>query len=151
MIGHFIHPLSPRRSTLHVLQMVFAILANGSLALGSLLISLTWLGINISTPPFSITTSPEYAFEGRMIAAVALLVPMMLAFGLFGTIVMLLVKRWVGAILALPVSIVGIILLYALTVFVFAYLPGIIFVSLLVLLNIGAIGLSWLTLRSVSR
>ncbi len=66
MAAQSIYPLPPRRSTLRVLQTLFTILASSSLALGSLPLSLIWLGINVRIPLlFSITISPEYALEGK--------------------------------------------------------------------------------------
>ncbi len=152
MAAQSIYPLPPRRSTLRVLQTLFTILASSSLALGSLPLSLIWLGINVRIPLlFSITISPEYALEGKILTTLILMPLMLLAFGLFGTVAMLMAKRWLDAVLTLPVSIVSIILLYALVVFAFAHLPGIIFVLVLILLNVCVIWFSWLSLRSAPR
>ena len=81
-------------------QIIFTVLALLSFALGSVLLSLVWFGIGVTT------TGKDFgaATEGRAFAFILLWPATMLAVWIFSTLVLILAKRWLLASFSLPVA-----------------------------------------------
>jgi hypothetical protein len=136
------------RSPLPILPLLFTILACVSLAVGSLILSLVWLGDG-SLNLFGIITAPGASLEGKFLSTIFLSIPTLLVAGLLSTIALLLARRWVAAALAVPMTIGVFIGLYLFLVFVMPSAPAVIFVVLLLLLNGGALWLArWFLTRT---
>ncbi len=131
--------LEKNRGPLRVLQVVFTLLAFFFLVLGSVLMSLTWLGIGEPS------TSGN---ELRFIAVIVYLAATLFIVWLLSTIALLLARQWIAALLALPAAVVIFIVFYLFLVFILAPISGAFFVLLLILLN-GAV--LWLGFRLLKR
>lgn len=138
------------RSPLRTLQVIFTVLACVSLAIGSVLLSIIWLG-NGSFSLFGIITGTVVGLEGKFFATIFLLLPTLFVVWLLSTVALLIAKRWAAAGLALPTAIAILIGLYLFLVFVMPLAPGLVFVLLLIILNGGALWLAWWFLTSTSR
>jgi hypothetical protein len=143
-------PATHNRSPLRILQVIFTVLACVSLVIGSVLLSIIWLG-NGSFSLFGIIMGTAVDLEGKFFATIFLLLPTLFVVWLLSTVALLIVKRWVAAVLALPMAIAILIGLYLFLVFVMPSAPGLVFVLLLILLNGGALLLAWWFLTSTSR
>src|SRR2546421_4621307 len=128
------------RGLLRNLPKLFTFLALLSFALGSILLSLVWFGVGMTTTGKDIGA----AIEGRAFAFIFLWPATMLAVWIFSTLALLLAKRWLLASLSLPVAFA---ILYGIWWFMAAFLlniSGVMFTALFILLNTGAIWLaSW--------
>ena len=112
---------------LHITAIVFVSVACMIFLVGSILVYLSW----VSPAMFGI--SPYYAGEGSFITTILGLLVMMPLFWLFGTIALLLERRWILATLLLPVTIALFIGCYLFLTFVAFHVPGGPNVSLLLL------------------
>jgi hypothetical protein len=134
-----------QRGAFHVLQTICILLAVGSLVTGSVLLSVLWLGDgNFSLFGFITVTGGS---EGRPLATTVLLMLTLGCVWLLSTVALLLARHWVAAGLALPTALVvyiGLALLLAVPV------SSLVSVVLLVLLNGGALWLTWRFLTSTS-
>ena len=134
------------RSPLRIGQLLFTALALLAFALGSVLLSLVWFGVGVTT-----TGKDFYAdTEIRTFVFIVIWPATMLAVWIFSTLALLLAKRWILASLALPVAIA---ILYGIWWVVAVYMlniSGVMFTALLILLNTGAIWLaSWFLKKHV--
>lgn len=135
------------RSPLRIGQLLFTTLALLAFALGSVLLSLVWFGVGITT------TGKDFGvvMEGRTFAFILLWPATMLAVWIFSSLAMVLAKRWLLASLSLPVAFA---ILYGIWWFSAVFLlniSGVMFTALFILLNTGAIWLASWFLRSTSR
>lgn len=134
------------RSPLRIGQIIFTVLALLSFALGSVLLSLIWFGVGVTT------TGKDFGAltEVRGFAFILLWPATMLAVWIFSTLALLLSKRWLLASLSLPVAIA---IFYAMWWVCAAYMlniSGVMFAALFILLNTGAIWLaSWFLKKHV--
>ena len=134
---------------LRVLQVIFTFLAFIFLAIGSVIMSLTWVGSgNVSL--FGIVTETGSVSEGRFLGVVINSVATLFFVWLLITIALLLARQWIAAILALPAACVILIVLYLFLVFIMPSISGTIFVLLLILLNGAALLLALWFLKSTS-
>jgi len=138
------------RGTLHILQTIFTVLALVSLAIGSVILSVVWLG-NGSFSLFGIITGTGIGPEGKFFTTIFLLLPTLFFVWLLSTVALLIARRWVTAGLALPTAIVVLIGFYLFMVFVMPTVPDLVFVLLLIMLNGGALWLARWFLTSTSR
>ena len=143
-------PATHNQSPLRILQVIFTVLACVSLAIGSVLLSIIWLG-NGSFSLFGIIMGTGIGLEGKFVATIFLLLPTLFVVWLLSTVALLIAKRWVAAGLALPTAIAILIGLYLFLVFVMPLAPGLVFVLLLIMLNGVALWLAWRFLTSTSR
>jgi hypothetical protein len=125
---------------LRIGQITFTILALLALAVGTIILSLLWFGLGVTT-----TGKDVYAdAELRGFVFIVIWPATMLAVWIFSTLAFLLAKRWILASVALPVAF-GI--LYAIWYIVALFLlnvSGVWFTALYIMLNTGAIWLaSW--------
>jgi len=128
------------RSPLRIGQIIFTVLAFLSFALGSVLLSLVWFGVGVTT-----TGKDLYAdAEVRTFVFIVIWPATMLAVWIFSTLALVLAKRWLLASLSLPVAFA---ILYGIWWFMAVFLlniSGVMFTALFILLNTGAIWLaSW--------
>lgn len=135
------------RSPLRIGQIILTVLTLLAFALGSLLLSLVWLGVGVTT------TGKVPGADGEIRGFVFILVwPVtMLAVWVLSTLALLLAKRWILASLSLPIAFA---ILYAVWFFVARFMlttSGVMFTALFILLNTGAIWLASWFLRSKSR
>jgi hypothetical protein len=126
------------RGTFRILQIFFMVLALLSFALGSVLLSLVWFGVGMTT------TGKDFAavMEGRTFAFILLWPATMLAVWIFSTLVLVLAKRWLLASLSLPVAFA---ILYGIWWVIAVFLlniSGVVFTALFILLNAGAVWLA---------
>ncbi|HEX4202605.1 MAG TPA: hypothetical protein VHZ51_00060 [Ktedonobacteraceae bacterium] len=125
---------------LRIFQILFTVLALLSFALGSVLLSLVWFGVGMTTGGKDFGA----AMEGRTVAFILLWPATMLAVWIFSTLALILAKRWLLASLSLPVAFA---LLYGVWIFITLFMlniSGVMFTALFILLNTGAIWLaSW--------
>ena len=135
------------RSPLRIGQITFTVLALLSFALGSVLLSLVWFGVGVTT-----TGKDFYAdTEVRTFVFIVIWPATMLAVWIFSTLALVLAKRWLLASLSLPVAFA---ILYGIWWFMAAFMlniSGVMFTALFILLNTGAIWLASWFLRSTSR
>src|SRR5437588_12890185 len=128
------------RSPLRIGQITFTALALLAFAGGSLLLSLAWLGVGMTT------TAKDFgaAMEGRAFAFILLWPATMLAVWIFSTLALLLSKRWLLASLSLPAAFA---ILYGIWMFMALFMlniSGVMFTAFFILLNTGAVWLaSW--------
>jgi hypothetical protein len=128
------------RSSLRIGQIIFTVLALLSFALGSILLSLVWFGVGVTS------TGKDFYADAEVRAFVFIVIwpAIMLAVWIFSTLTLLLAKRWLLASLSLPVAFA---ILFAIWWFVAVFMlniSGVMFTALFILLNTGAIWLaSW--------
>ena len=134
-----------KTSPSRVISIVFACLSCAVFLIGSVQICLTWF--SASTAPISrgvvSTTSND---ELNFIATIFFLLVMLLLFWLFGTIALLIARRWIVAALMLPVTVVLFIGIHLFLTFVSYHVPGgpkIAFVLLFVPLDILLFWVAW--------
>ena len=141
------HQLTPqtenKRSPLRTLQILFTVLAFVSLMTGSVYLILAWFGDG-SVSLFGVTQSTNLDAEGKFFVMVFLFFLTLFVVWLLSTIALLLAKRWLAAVLAIPITLVAFIGSYLLLVFIMPMTTGVFFVLLLLLLNVGAL---WLARR----
>ena len=126
------------RSPLRIGQITFTVLALLSFALGSVLLSLVWFGVGVTTTGKDVGA----AMEGRTFAFMLLWPATMLAVWIFSTLALVLAKRWLLASLSLPVAFA---ILYGIWWFMAVFLlniSGVMFAALFILLNTGAVWLA---------
>jgi hypothetical protein len=129
-------------SPLRVLHLLFTVLACLSLLIGSLIISVVWLG-NGNISLFNVLTiRGAESLGGKFWATIFLLVPTLCVFGLLSTGALLLARQWGAAGLALPIAVGVFIGLYLFLVFVMPMAPALVYVLLLLLLNGGVLWLA---------
>jgi hypothetical protein len=136
------------RSPLRIGQLIFIVLTLLAFALGSLLLSLAWLGVGVTIPAGKV---PGAEPEIRGFLFIIVWPVTMLAVWVLSTSALLLAKRWLLASLALPAAIV---ILYGVWFLVARFMlttSGVMFTVLFILLNTGAIWLARWFLRSKSR
>ena len=128
------------RSPLRIGQITFTVLALLAFALGSVLLSLVWFGIGVTT-----TGKDVYAdTEIRTFVFIVIWPATMLAVWIFSTLALLLAKRWLLASLALPVAIAILYGIWWVVAMFLLNISGVMFTALFILLNTGAIWLaSW--------
>jgi hypothetical protein len=135
------------RSPLRIGQIVFTALALLAFALGSVLLSLVWFGVGMTTTGKDLGA----AIEGRTFAFILVWSVTMLVVWVCSTLALLLGKRWVLASLSLPVAFAILMGVWALVAFFMLNTSGVMFTALFILLNTGAIWLASWFLRSMSR
>ena len=135
------------RSPLRIGQIIFTVLTLLAFALGSLLLSLVWLGVGVTT------TGKVPGADGEVRAFILILVwPVtMLAVWVLSTSALLLAKRWILASLSLPAAFVILYVVWFLVARFLLTTSGVMFTALFILLNTGAIWLASWFLRSKSR
>ena len=134
------------RSPLRIGQIIFTVLALLSFALGSVLLSLVWFGVGVTT------TGKDFgaATEGRAFAFILLWPATMLAVWIFSTLALILAKRWLLASLSLPVAIAILYGIWWFSAMFLLNISGVMFTALFILLNTGAIWLARWFLRNTS-
>ncbi len=125
------------RGPVRLFPKLFTVLALLSFALGSVLLSLVWFGVGVTT------TGKDFGaeIEGRTFAFILLWPATMLAVWIFSTLALVLAKRWLLASLSLPVAFA---ILYGIWLFTASFLlniSGVMFTASFIMLNIGA---AWL-------
>ena len=135
------------RSPLRIGQLFFTALALLAFALGSVLLSLVWFGVGITTTGKDLGA----VMEGRTFAFILLWPATMLAVWIFSTLAMVLSKRWLLASLSLPVAFAILYGIWWFSAVFLLNLSGVMFTALFILLNTGAIWLASWFLRSTSR
>ena len=137
------HP-AHNASTARIISLVFACLSYASFLIGSILICLVWLA------PMLFGISSYYNQEDSFITTIFDLIPMLVLFWLFGTIALLVARRWVVAVLLLPVTVMLFIGIYLFLTFVSYHVSGgpkIAFVLLFVPLDILMFAVAWRLMR----
>ena len=135
------------RSPLRIGQIIFTVLALLSFALGSVLLSLVWFGVGVTT-----TGKDFYAdTEVRTFVFIVIWPATMLAVWIFSTLAMVLAKRWLLASLSLPVALAILFGIWWFSAVFLLNISGVMFTALFILLNTGAIWLASWFLRSTSR
>jgi hypothetical protein len=137
-----------KRSPLRIGQLLFTVLAVLAFACGSLLLSLVWLGVGMTT------TGKDFgaATEGRAFAFILLWPATMLAVWIFSTLALILAKRWLLASFSLPVAFAILLGIWWVIAVFLLNLSGVLFTALFILLNTGAIWLaSWFLKKQVKR
>ena len=135
------------RSPLRIGQIIFTVLTLLAFALGSLLLSLVWLGVGVTTTG----KAPGAELEVRAFILILVWPVTMLVVWVLSTSALLLAKRWLLASLSLPAAFA---ILYSVWFLVARFMlnaSGVMFTALFILLNIGAIWLARWFLRSTSR
>src|SRR2546426_11246228 len=135
------------RSPLRIGQILFTVLAFLSFALGSVLLSLVWFGVGVTTTGKDVGA----AMEGRTFVFILLWPATMLAVWIFSTLALVLAKRWLLASLSLPVAFAILYGIWWFSAVFLLNLSGVMFTALFILLNTGAIWLASWFLRSTSR
>jgi hypothetical protein len=136
-----------RRSPLRIGQIIFTVLTLLAFALGSLLLSLVWLGVGVTTTGKVPGAEPEL----RGFVFIIVWPVTMLAVWVLSTLALLLAKRWLLASLSLPAAFA---ILYGVWFLVARFMlstSGVMFTVLFILLNTAAIWLASWFLRSKSR
>ena len=128
-------------------QRLFTVLALLAFALGSLLLSLGWFGVGITTTGKVPGVEPE--IRGFLFIIVW---PMtMMVVWVCSTIALLLEERWILVSVSLPATFAILLGVWALVAFFLLNTSGVMFTAVFILLNTGAIWLAALFLRSGSR
>lgn len=135
------------RSPLRIGQIIFTVLTLLTFALGSLLLSLAWLGGGITTSG----KVPGADGEGRAFILILIWPVTMLAVWILSTIALLLAKRWILASLSLPAAFAIFYGVWFLMARFMLTTSGVMFTALFILLNTSAIWLASWFLRSRSR
>lgn len=130
-----------RRSS-RIGQLLFTVLALLAFAAGSLLLSLAWFGVGVT---------PGLEAEARGMAVIIVWPVTMLVVWICSTIASRLGKRWAVASLSLPVAFAIMMAVWVPVAFFMVTTSAVIFTTMLMLLNIGAIWLASWFLRSTSR
>ncbi|MDQ2902565.1 MAG: hypothetical protein ABI456_08730 [Ktedonobacteraceae bacterium] len=138
MSQSFTFQAAHNRSPLRIGQIIFTALALFSFAVGSVLLSLVWFGVGMTT------TGKDFgaAMEGRTFAFILLWPATMLVVWIFSTFALVMAKRWLLASLSLPVAFA---ILYGIWWFVAVFMlniSGVMFTALFFLLNTGALWLA---------
>src|SRR2546421_1380322 len=134
------------RSPLRIGQILFTVLAFLSFALGSVLLSLVWFGVGVTTIGKDVGT----AMEGRTFAFMLLWPATMLAVWIFSTLALVLAKRWLLASLSLPVAFAILYGIWWIVAVFLLHISGVMFTALFMLLNTGAVWLaSWFLKKPV--
>jgi hypothetical protein len=134
------------RGPLRILQIIFTVLALLSFALGSVLLSLVWFGVGMTTTGKDVGA----AMEGRVFVFILLWPATMLAVWIFSTLALLLAKRWLLASLSLPVALAILYGIWMVMAWFLLNISGVMFTALFILLNTGAIWLaSWFLKKPV--
>lgn len=144
------HQIDRGKGLLRILQVIFTFLAFIFLLIGSVIMSVSWIG-NGNMSLFGIVTETGTVSEGRFLEVVINSVGTLFIVWLLITIALLLAKQWAAAILALPAAFVILIVLYLFIVFILPSISGTIFVLLLVLLNGAALFLALWFLKRTSK
>lgn len=126
------------RGLLRLLPKLFTALALLSFALGSVLLSLVWFGVGMTT------TGKDFgaAMQGRAFAFILLWPATMLAVWIFSTLALLLAKRWLLATFSLPIAFVILYAIWMGMAFFLLNTSGVMFAAVFIMLNIGAIWLA---------
>jgi hypothetical protein len=134
------------RSPLRIGQITFTVLALLAFALGSVLLSLVWFGVGVTT-----TGKDLYAdAEVRTFVFIVIWPATMLAVWIFSTLALLLAKRWILASLVLPVAFAILLGIWWVVAVFLLNISGVMFTALFILLNTGAIWLaSWFLKKHV--
>lgn len=130
------------RNPVRIGQILFTVLALLALALGSWLLSLAWFGVGVT---------PGLEAEARSMALIIVWPVTILVVWICSTIASLLGKRKVLAASSLPVAIAIMMGVWVPVAFFMLTASAVMFTAILTLLNIGAIWLAALFLRSRSR
>ena len=136
-----------RRSPMRIGQIIFTVLALLAFVLGSLLLSLVWLGVGVTITGKA--PGAEAELRGFVFAIVWSVT--MLAVWVFSTGALLLAKRWLLASLSLPAALAIFYGVWYLVALVMLTTPGEMFMVVFILLNTGAIWLAAWFLRGTSR
>ena len=132
-----------KRSPLRIGQLLFTVLALLAFACGSLLLSLVWLGVGVTTTGKDVGA----ATEGRAFAFILLWPATMLAVWIFSTLALILAKRWLLASFSLPVAFAILLGIWWVSAVFLLNISGVMFTALFILLNTGAIWLASLFLK----
>ena len=128
------------RSPLRIGQITCTVLALLAFALGSVLLSLVWFGVGVTTTGKDVYANTEI----RTFVFIIIWPATMLAVWIFSTLALLLAKRWLLASLALPVAIAILYGIWWVVAMFLLNISGVMFTALFILLNTGAIWLaSW--------
>jgi hypothetical protein len=134
------------RSPLRIGQLLFTVLALLSFALGSVLLSLVWFGVGITTTGKDVGAN----IEVRTFAFILLWPTTMLAVWIFSTLALVLAKRWLLASFSLPVAFAILYGIWWVIAVFLLHVSGVLFTALFMLLNTGAIWLaSWFLKKHV--
>ena len=134
------------RSPVRIGQLLFTVLALLAFALGSVLLSLVWFGVGITTTGKDVGA----VLEGRTLAFILLWPATMLAVWIFSTLALVLAKRWLLASFSLPVAFVLLYGIWWVSAVFLLHVSGVLFTALFMLLNTGAIWLaSWFLKKHV--
>lgn len=132
--------------TSHIISVGFACLSCVFFLIGSILICNLWFGVSTIGSSGGVLIRTDANDEGNSIATILILLAMLFLFWLFGTIALLIARRWVASALILPVTIILFIGIYLFSIFVAYRVPGgpeVAFVLLFVLLNVLLFGVVW--------
>ena len=132
-----------KRSPLRIGQILFTALALLAFACGSLLLSLVWLGVGVTTTGKDVGA----ATDGRAFAFILLWPATMLAVWIFSTLALILAKRWLLASFSLPVAFAILLGIWWVSAVFLLNISGVMFTALFILLNTGAIWLASLFLK----
>ena len=128
------------RSPLRIGQIIFTVLALLSFALGSVLLSLVWFGVGVTTSGKDVYADAEI----RGFVFMVIWPATMLAVWIFSTLALLLAKRWILASLVLPVAFAILLGIWWVVAVFLLNISGVMFTALFILFNTGAIWLaSW--------
>ena len=133
-------------SPLRIGQQIFTALALLAFALGSVLLSLVWFGVSITT------TGKDFGadMEVRTFAFILLWPATMLAVWIFSTLALILAKRWLLASFSLPVAFAILLGIWWVSAVFLLNISGVMFTALFILLNTGAVWLaSWFLKKPV--
>lgn len=126
------------RGLLRNLHILFTVLALLSFALGSVLLSLVWFGVGMTTTGKDVSA----AIEGRAFAFILLWPATMLAVWIFSTLALLLAKRWLLASFSLPVAFAILYAIWMVMALFLLNISGVMFAAVFIMLNIGAVWLA---------
>jgi hypothetical protein len=133
-----------KRSPLRRGQITFTFLALLALALGSILLSLVWFGVGVTTSGKDFYADAEL----RGFVFIVIWPATMLAVWIFSTLALLLAKRWILASLALPIAFAILYGIWWVVAVNLLNISGVFFTALFILLNTSAI---WLACRFLKK
>lgn len=114
---------------------LFSVLACLALAVGSVILSIVWLGDgHVNLLGFLVNGT---GLAAKMIATIFFSLPILGVVGLLNVLALLFARRWVMAVLVVPVTVLLYVVMYLCTVFLMPRAPALLFVVLLLLLNGG--------------